>query len=203
MSLPQTPSFQQIQLTLNGKLSSQTIPSQSAYKAFCPNGKSWIDIIQKLKIQVCHLNGYHGFYFTPNAEKSLIDLSNSNEVNDILKEIGFIYTSQNRGTSDLTGHINYAWEIGSQIATDAREQAKKIFSETDILIIIGYSFPNFNKDIDKQLFDKLKKRHTDIYYQDPNASEEFLEHLVNVGTKETSIKCENKRLNPFILPYEF
>jgi len=29
MSLPQTPSFQQIQLNLNGKLSSQTKPSQT------------------------------------------------------------------------------------------------------------------------------------------------------------------------------
>ena len=43
MSLPQTPSFQQIQLNLNGKLSSQTKPSQKNLDLVDYKGGPFID----------------------------------------------------------------------------------------------------------------------------------------------------------------
>ena len=158
-------------------------------------------------LKICHLNGYHGFYqhghITKNGlprERHFLDRSKSNQINDILDELSFLNTSQDRGKIDITNHINYAWE-SNDIADKTREEAKRIFSETDILVIIGYSFPNFNKEIDMQLFRLLKGRETTIYYQDPNASESFIHQLVN--PKECTVICETAKLDNFILPYEF
>ena len=87
------------------------------------------------------------------------------------------------------------------MAEKTRLEANRIFSETDILIIIGYSFPNFNKEIDKMLFDKLKGRATKIYFQDPNASEAFINQLIN--NNETEVVCDRVKKDNFYLPYEF
>lgn len=50
--------------------------------------------------------------------------------------------------------ISFAWEIG-----DDQERrisyAEDIFSETTELVVIGYSFPSFNRSIDARLFSKL------------------------------------------------
>jgi hypothetical protein len=186
---------------------------ESAYKAFCPENATWTEVAENLRfqlsnnkgreIQVCHLNGYHGFYSTPSGEKNILDLIDSKDISAILNKISYLYDSQNHNTANITGHINYAWEKDSLIVTHAREEAVNIFGNTDILIIIGYSFPNFNKDIDKQLFDRLKGRQTKIYYQDPNASEVFISHLVNLGTKEVSLEIERVKNDVFTLPYDF
>ena len=117
----------------------------------------------------------------------------------MLKELGFLPESLSRRQLNLSDHINYAWESNS-FSNKTREEAKKIFVETDILIIIGYSFPNFNKEIDKMLFDNLRKKSVKIYYQDPNANQTIIEELVGI---ENPIICQKEKLDTFILPYEF
>jgi hypothetical protein len=183
-----------------------------AYKAFCPEGATWKDVVQNLRsqtfdnkageIQICHLNGYHGFYSTPSGEKNILDLIDSKDVNTNLNKISYLYNSQNHGTADITRHIHFAWEADPSNTADALEQAKRIFSKTDILVIIGYSFPYFNKDIDKQLFDKLIGRRTIIHYQDPKASEEIISHFVYLGTKETKLEIRPISEDGFFRPYE-
>ncbi len=181
-----------------------------AYKAFCYNNISWQSLSQNLKfrinertdsfLQICHLNGYHGFYNTEGKEYSFIDLTESTQLNDILNSIDFISTARQRSQLDFMNHINYAWESNMTSKT-IREYAKKIFSTTDILIIIGYSFPNFNKEIDFELFRQLKDRKIIIYYQDPNASESYLAQLIDI--KNADCNYERIKLDSFILPYEF
>lgn len=180
-----------------------------AYKSFLHDNASWDYVSQNLSfritdqrqpLQICHLNGYHGFYVTEGAEINFIDLSKSNDVNKILESIGYVSTSQERRQLQISNHINYAWE-NNHLANYARSEGKRIFSETDILIIIGYSFPNFNKEIDKALFGQLKGRITTIYYQDPNASETFITQLVD--PKEANIICEKMKMDNFYLPYYF
>ena len=181
-----------------------------AFKAFNADNLSWEYISQNLKfrcaendsspLQICHLNGYHGFYCTNEKEHDFISVPTANDINKILESIVYVSTSERRKQLQISNHINYAWET-NPLAEKARNEAKRIFSETDILIIIGYSFPNFNNEIDKMLFDNLKGRKTTIYYQDPNASETFLSQLVNLG--ETEIICERVKKDNFYLPYEF
>jgi len=182
---------------------------ESAFALFNQN-TSWESISQNLKfrceigdsspLQVCHLNGYHGFYYTSEEEIEFLTVPQTKNINEIVESIDYIPTGNKRNELQISKHINYAWEE-NPLAARTRNEANRIFSETDILVIIGYSFPNFNKDIDKMLFDNLKGRKTTIYYQDPNASESFLSLLVNKD--ETEIICDRIRKDNFYLPYEF
>lgn len=179
-----------------------------AYKSFCNDNMIWDHIADDLKfrviegedskLEICHLNGYHGFYKTRSGEHHILDRTESKNIEDIISGISFLRESQNQGSIDITDHINYAWE-DNPLSKKAREEAQRIFSETEILIIIGYSFPNFNKEIDKALFRELEGRPTKIFYQDPNASLTFLHQLVDPALCE--ISCQNEKLDNFIIPY--
>lgn len=182
---------------------------ESAFKAFGLDFLDWESISKDLifrvddnneqELEVCHLNGYHGFFKVGNIEGNILSDQRSSEVREI---VDFIYErlSLQPGSIDFKNHINYAWEKNI-LANKTRKEALRIFSTTDILIIIGYSFPNFNKEIDKLLFDKLRGRKTKIYFQDPNASLTFLNQLVDKNQCE--VICLNDRTDFFFLPYEF
>lgn len=183
---------------------------EQAFKVFVGYDIKWDNLSKQLKFrqidenkQVCHLNGYHGFYNYHNNDKimeeSFFDRTQSKDIHEILKVIEFAYRENSRAGLNFSGHINYAWE-NNNIAASTRNTAKKIFAETDILVIIGYSFPNFNKEIDKMLFKEIKKN-TTIYYQDPKASVDFLKHLVTA--KDVKIEYLTDKSESFHLPYEF
>jgi len=181
-----------------------------AFKSFCNDNLIWDELSDYLgyrckdkssyDLDICHLNGYCGYYKTSNEEQHILDRSKSTELGAIIKEIAFVQKSLRHKAIDFSSHINYAWET-SDLAKAARNSAGLIFSQTDILVIIGYSFPSFNKEIDKWLFEKLNGRLTKIIFQDPNASMTFINQLVN--TNLTEIICMNDRMDSFYLPYEF
>ena len=72
--------------------------------------------------------------------------------------------------------LTFAWESPKNMRYSSNiEIAKEIIIGSDILVIIGYSFPFFNREIDKEIFNVLcqtglKK----IYYQDKFKSGDFL-----------------------------
>jgi len=183
---------------------------EHTFKSFNQDSLTWEFIFRNLNfrahiedsksLDICHLNGYHGFYKVKEKEEHFLDLTDSKDIKEIAESISFLYSSHRNNGFSLMNHINYAWEKNS-IANKTREEALKIFSETDILIIIGYSFPNFNKEIDKELFSKLQGRKTKLYYQDPNASESFIKQLVNINDCEVIL--EKQKFDNFILPYDF
>lgn len=187
---------------------------EKAYKRFCHQSQNWNDISQSLKfrvnnkssdLDVCHLNGYHGFYYLTDKDKTqeeqnVLDRENSNNISILLDKIGYTADSVNKETIRFTDHINYAWETNENSKT-ARSQAESIFSKSDIVVVIGYSFPSFNKEIDKALFSKLQGRKTRIYYQDPNASFKFL-NILTQGLN-TELETITDRSDSFFIPYEF
>jgi hypothetical protein len=70
--------------------------------------------------------------------------------------------------------FRFSWEnydIGRFVSIDLKHETNKlsieIFSNTQVLVIIGYSFPVFNRKIDIALFQTLPTRSI-IYVQDTN-----------------------------------
>jgi len=186
---------------------------ERAFKAFCLDHLDWDYVSLNLSfrvnkknlknLEVCHLNGYSGFYnssIDSKQEIGFLDRSSSIEINKILEEIEFMNRSISRETINIREHINYAWE-NNDISNFTRKQALSIFSQTDILVIIGYSFPSFNKEIDKSLFEQLTGRETKIYYQDPNASEDLLK--IYTQGLETELQLIKDYKDHFFLPPEF
>jgi hypothetical protein len=52
--------------------------------------------------------------------------------------------------------ISYAWEEKAH-AVEMRKKAEELLSHSDYLIIIGYSFPNFNREIDKDILNAMNR----------------------------------------------
>lgn len=92
--------------------------------------------------------------------------------------------------STVSPFLNFAWEKNNnKISQSAFEYAKKIMSETEIVVIIGYSFPNFNRIIDKEIFKAGINSFTHIYYQAPDADrlKERLRYVYPKTVESTSI----------------
>ena len=67
--------------------------------------------------------------------------------------------------------ISYSWEEDNN-NNNALSHAKDIMAKTDILVVIGYSFPYFNREIDRQLLSSdNSKQLSKIYIQDPQAAD--------------------------------
>lgn len=184
---------------------------ERAFKAFCLDDSDWDYVSSNLsfrvngknnsELEVCHLNGYNGFCYTSYIEEvEFLERSQSQNIEEILDEISFLYKSMSQYSIRINNHINYAWENNS-LSERTRKEAYSIFKRTDILIIIGYSFPPFNKEIDKLLFEQLKGRNTKIYYQDPNASEDLLK--IYTDGLDTEIHLVRDKKEHFFLPPEF
>ena len=73
---------------------------------------------------------------------------------------------------DRESLLTFAWEdeerYGKKTFLERRMRlAQKICANTNILVIIGYSFPFFNRMIDESLFESMRGSLEKIYFQDP------------------------------------
>lgn len=192
---------------------------EKAYLKFCSDGCAINDISRTFSfrltediknLNVCHLNGYCGYFYSEyydiksetkkQKENFFINQTESKEIAKILEYSSYFAEEASKETIDFTNHINYAWE-DNPTSKKTREIAMNTFSETDILVIIGYSFPPFNKEIDKMLFQKLYKEKVKIYYQDPKASVQFLSALIDYDKADINVITD--KLESFFLPYDF
>jgi len=79
--------------------------------------------------------------------------------------------------------ISFSWEIkegGKYGFLDQRiDLAKKAMKGSSILVIVGYSFPFFNRKIDNELIEVLRPTLKKIYFQDPFNNGNFLYERFN------------------------
>jgi hypothetical protein len=152
---------------------------------------------------IFHLNGYRGFYET-DAENENI-LNDSFDFEKYWESIEPFYNEVKRKNLNFNNHIKYAWEHNLE-NNPFFENIYNVLNETEILIIIGYSFPPFNRSIDQLLFSKLNsKKIKKIVYQDPNASKQLIENLFEkpvLYKDKIEILTDSKDLKQFYLPNE-
>lgn len=96
--------------------------------------------------------------------------------------------------------IFFAWEEG-EIPKTTRITAKECTNETRILTIIGYSFPTFNRVIDKEIIDNMTHLEK-VYIQAPEDS------INSVAQRFKAIKPKvNVELltgtDEFFIPFEY
>jgi hypothetical protein len=70
--------------------------------------------------------------------------------------------------------LSFAWEYTNPDYTiapnDTINKALKIGEKTEVLVVNGYSFPNFNRIVDKEIFSKMKGLEK-VYIQSPQAKD--------------------------------
>ena len=149
--------------------------------------------------QIFKLNGTANFW-------EQIDLTQYNKLNgDLLVKLIDLYLKgrEKQGAS----RISFAWDNKEYIEKNFESALKDAIKNAETLVVIGYTFPFFNREIDRMVFkymDNLKR----IYIQDPNA-EQIVSSLDSIYT-ERHIQVmhvnENvipiKNLTQFYLPPE-
>lgn len=177
------------------------------------------------KFSLIHLNGIAGFKsIIQKNSTTLIDKykdANTNSdifINDLISYYEEINNTENSSPTneEATLFFNYAWEskvnnheFQSPLVQTAILNAEKIAEMTDILVVIGYTFPLFNRTIDNTLITKMN-RLTKVYIQDKypvtiqNTMQNAFERLQEPFHKD-KFRVEfslSDSLNQFVLPYE-
>lgn len=148
------------------------------------------------------LNGTAGLinYYGETKPKNLFDLrihKLNNENLDYL--INLLHENYHRSFSRPV--FSFAWE-NEREAYQTRKLAKEVIRTTDILIIVGYSFPSFNREIDRELFSNGQNLEK-IYYQAPDSEIDYLKiqlEGVNAELLDKVIPIPN--LRTFFIPPE-
>ncbi len=98
--------------------------------------------------------------------------------------------------------MSFAWESSnSDYQKDVIQHTKEITKDTNILIVIGYSFPYFNRDIDQEIILNMNNL-LKVYFQSPDA-ENLKERFLSVRDDiEDSQLIIRKNCDQFLLPNE-
>ena len=153
---------------------------------------------------IVKLNGLAGKFYIQNKENK--------EITNLDREAGEI-NIENRLriaflTIDETEYlINFAWEHQTNdISQQAIKYTKEIFKNTEKLIVIGYSFPGYNHDIDMDLFSSLKYPAKILYQSgDKNSVNEIrkIKSLFKRNDREAAKIEHTDYCDNFILPHQF
>lgn len=174
------------------------------------NQKS-LNVISKIdnsdlgKFNIIKLNGTIG----NRGDKNIIptnDLSlNFNAVVELLAN----WFDSNTSIHTYEPDLSFAWEEDINSENSIVKRAIKASEDTEILVVIGYSFPFFNREIDRKIINsmpKLKK----VYFQDPNPDkiETRFKNTIRQrlgdywGSSEDLEFIQYNELNEFLLPPE-
>lgn len=163
--------FQEEEVDYQNHVWSKKLPLIDYYPQYGPNLSP--QIINNLSM--VHLNGIAGYYLAKDNSTILNTKYTKSKLDDINQLLETIIALE----FDCHNLLTFAWEaeIGGKSVTSAIRHAKDMVKETEYLVIIGYSFPFFNRNMDKEIFNiinhqpsKLKK----IYFQDPVRDGSFL-----------------------------
>jgi predicted transcriptional regulator len=155
--------------------------------------------IEEHKLNLIKLNGSAGeFIPTKNEHISLLL--------DWRKDLYNIIFSPLENISNINqlDKIKFAWSDDQQ-TLEIRQKAMNVIKESDQLIIIGYSFPTFNRKVDFELLSALKKTckiHLQIPEKDIKSVKQRLLALTQKNDTDPNI-FEYTQTDEFYIPYEF
>ena len=143
------------------------------------------------------LNGTAGFV-ADNKFSTLFDFSEHELNNNSFKILKEILTSS---TSKYQNGLRFSWEK-SNLSTHLIEQAQFKIEESEIIVIIGYSFPYFNRETDRAVFkNALSHGDTKIYIQ---SAKEDIDSISNrfMGVLPSAKVIPFTELDQFLIPNE-
>lgn len=156
--------------------------------------------------KVIHLNGMAGvFELTSNSKPMNIHdwKASDNSFISFMSQFDSLYTNYNRSEFKPSTAINFAWE-NTPVSIEARRAAIQIMKKTDILIVIGYSFPGFNLEIDRLLFKEYlgnkQNNNKYIFYQDRSANKELIRDSFGFDQRRIFTRDD---IEQFLIPRQY
>lgn len=99
------------------------------------------------------------------AEKSILNRKNDNLDDSFLKKAIDLYSEVLKGR--LKPALSFAWEAEIFEKSIIDKAARAVMNST-VLVVIGYSFPFFNREIDRKVIGGMQSLRT-VYFQSPEA----------------------------------
>lgn len=132
-------------------------------------------------------NTLYDKYFESKDEKGFLS--------ELIEEYDSRFNKTGREIEKATQYFNFAWESNKEFKDKYEghqnnlETAIEIAKKTDVLVVIGYSFPVFNREIDKLVFDNMNKIKK-VYVQDKDPEKVQ-------STMKNAFKVFEPRLNAY------
>ena len=152
--------------------------------------------------RVFRINGAGNYYGANNIESDvLFAIKNEALLGKIFRQ--YCIANRTKSFSDGCLQLIFAWE---KMEFDKRSNVlyNKI-ADAQVLVVIGYSFPFFNRETDREIFSKMEHLER-IYIQDPYA-EDIKQFISSVLTEQQRTKLLSdivtlKNTTNFFLPPE-
>lgn len=136
-----------------------------AFPFLSPEGQFLEEEIDRERFSVVRLNGIAGMQSTPQGKGRAISFVTLSRPDAIRKALEF-HKLFKHGHGNHQPLMVYAWE-NEDISRKSRLYSKEIFANTNVLVVVGYSFPAFNEDIDREILRSIKNLYK-VYVQDVN-----------------------------------
>lgn len=161
------------------------------------------DRIKKDTFEIIKLNGSSNIISSEWRQLNFYenDLSSSFSSDFIIKVL-HNYAVLRFASPHLYSGLSFAWESFSyDYQVDIVNHALSMTDDTNILIVIGYSFPYFNREIDRKIIGNMKNLKK-VYFQAPDAEmlkERFLSIRSDIPDSMLQIRYD---IGQFLLPNE-
>ena len=119
---------------------------------------------------------------------------------DFLDTVVQSYAAVNNSSSNISTSLSFAWER-EPAEQNFIDSASKATKEAVALVVIGYSFPFFNREIDRKIISEMTNLKR-VYFQAPDA-DNLLERFKAIKDDLTNIELIPKYdVEQFLLPNE-
>lgn len=109
-----------------------------------------IDDIDANKSAIIKINGTGNFRDLTDKSINVFDVINESFTEDRFADILSMIFNYREG-KNINNQLKFAWENDGYVSK-ARLRAKEIIGKSDAVVIIGYSFPTFNREVDREIF---------------------------------------------------
>lgn len=174
-----------------GSTFSYSFPFINHYPCLDPTFDSFKDL------SLIHLNGIAGYYSAKNKnERFRAGLFQEKYIGN--HELLLKFLTESNMSTDL----HFAWEKGTY-HTDLLNRTTDLIDGTTIMVVIGYSFPFYNRNVDKIVFEKLNANGLlkKIYYQDPKLNGQQLYSQFGISKRITIEHIPHTE--NFHIPFEY
>lgn len=158
--------------------------------------------MDKSKFSLIKVNGSAEMFKTTNEVRNIEYFWHHDEISaDRLKNIIQIFNAYNSSVGEALPLLTFAWEK-SLISKYVRKQAQLVTENTEILIVIGYSFPFFNRQIDREILTSMKSLKHAYIQATPAANGVVKERFLSFLPKFSEITLIDD-ISQFYIPYEY
>lgn len=184
----------QIEKSYSNFSQADAIHAFSALDVF-PNPSGFRHRVTYTNAQMVKVNGIAGLQYVStdhsiNFPKTLEKYDFMNMMTDLLNKLHLSIT-HHKEANKFECMLHFAWENDTEV-TLSRKRATKLIETTDILVVIGYSFPLYNRRIDKEILTYLSPE-AYVYIQ--------VAHDKYDGVENRFKQCLSAK-SPFISPVE-